>query len=67
MTEKEWLSIPEAARLMRRGYNVVYRLCLTGELRSQRQGARLFVNRGDVLRLVRRWREGERARVGAAG
>jgi len=67
MTEKEWMSIPETASLMRRGYNVVYRLCLTGELRSERQGPRLFASRADVLRLARRWRESDRAKAGAAG
>jgi len=63
---ENWISLPEAARVVRRGYNVMWRLCLTGELRSKRQGARLFVNRADVLRLARRWREGERAEAGAA-
>ena len=62
-----WISVPEGCRLAKRGYSVLWRLVLLGELRSQRQGARLLVHRGDVLRLARRWRECDRANVGATG
>jgi len=57
------MTLPEAARLLRCGYNVVWRLALVGTLRGVRRGARLLVNRKDVEQLARCWKVREQARA----
>jgi hypothetical protein len=61
-----WISLIEAAQIVERGYSVLWRMALTRQLRSRREGSRWLVLRADVEKLRRRLREGEGATAGAA-
>lgn len=48
----DMIPLPQACRLARRSYAVLYQLALRGDVSAERRGARWYVSREECLRLA---------------
>ena len=52
MTDREWLTANEAAKLLKMGDRQVHRYGVAGDIRTQRAGRRIMYLKEDVLKLA---------------